>query len=249
MNDWPYPKLFAHRGGGRLAPENTLSAIRLGQSIGYRAAEFDVKLTRDDVAILLHDATLDRTTSGHGLAGDRDWAELAGLDAGAWHSETYRGEPLARFDEAAKALLSGGSLANVEIKPSPGRERETGLKVAAATVALWAGASAPPLLSSFSLEALLAAKEVAPVLPRGWLVDAPAEEDFDRLDRLEAVSLHFSHRYATPVLLDRIHASGRRAMVWTVNEVPTAEALLAWGVDGLFTDNLREFAVRFPALI
>lgn len=248
MKPWPFPTLVAHRGGGTLAPENTLAAIRLGQSLGYRAAEFDVKLSRDGVAFLLHDATLDRTTSGHGPAGGRDWADLAGLDAGGWHSSPFRGEPLARFDEAARTLLAGGTLANIEIKPSPGRERETGLKVAAAAASLWEGHPAP-LLSSFSLDALLAAREAAPELPRGWLVKAPVDADFEHLDRLEAASLHFSHRHASPELVDRIHAGGRRAMVWTVNEIGRAEVLLGWGVDGIFTDNLQAFAKHFPTLI
>ena len=82
MNDWPYPRLVAHRGGGALAPENTLAAIRLGQELGYRAHEFDVKLSRDGVAILLHDERLERTTNGQGRAADLAWAELQGLDAG-----------------------------------------------------------------------------------------------------------------------------------------------------------------------
>ena len=79
---WPYPRIFAHRGGGTLAPENTLAAFRLGQSLGYRAHEFDVKLSKDNVAVLLHDATLERTTNGTGRAADFDYAQLAKLDAG-----------------------------------------------------------------------------------------------------------------------------------------------------------------------
>jgi glycerophosphoryl diester phosphodiesterase len=71
MKPWPHPPLIAHRGGGKLAPENTLAAIRLGQLLGFTAAEFDVKLSKDGIAMLLHDATLDRTTSGKGDAGSR----------------------------------------------------------------------------------------------------------------------------------------------------------------------------------
>ena len=125
MRAWPYPKLFAHRGGGKLAPENTLAAIRLGHSLGYRAAEFDVKLSRNGVAMLLHDATLERTTNGKGDAGSCEWELLAQLDAGSWHSEAFKGEPLARFDAIAKYLKSVGMIANVEIKPSPGRDRKS----------------------------------------------------------------------------------------------------------------------------
>ena len=64
MKAWPYPRIVAHRGGGKLAPENTLAAIRLGQSLGYAMHEFDVKLSRDGIAFLLHDDTLERTTNG-----------------------------------------------------------------------------------------------------------------------------------------------------------------------------------------
>ncbi|HEX4942963.1 MAG TPA: glycerophosphodiester phosphodiesterase [Usitatibacteraceae bacterium] len=243
---WPYPQLVAHRGGGLLAPENTLAAIRLGQSLGFRAAEFDVKLTRDDVAFLLHDSTLDRTTSGSGAAGDRNWEELAALDAGGWHSETFSGEPIARFDEAARLLRSAGTIAIVEIKPVPGTERATGLAVAAQAQAHWRDAEVPPLLSSFSRESLAAARESAPLLPRGLIVEAPTDADFASLDSLGAVSLHCGRKYATPELFDRAHAAGYRVLVWTVNDPPEAKRLLAWGADGIITDNLRQFATRFP---
>ena len=67
---WPYPRLVAHRGAGSLAPENTLAAMRVGASFGYKMVEFDAKLSQDQVAILLHDADLERTTNGHGRAAD-----------------------------------------------------------------------------------------------------------------------------------------------------------------------------------
>ena len=68
---WPYPRWIAHRGAGKLAPENTLAAFKLGASLGYRMFECDVKLSADGVPFLLHDATLDRTTNGHGVAGQQ----------------------------------------------------------------------------------------------------------------------------------------------------------------------------------
>lgn len=249
MKPWPYPVLVAHRGGGSLAPENTIAALRLGQSLGYRAAEFDVKLSRDGVAFLLHDATLDRTTSGTGPAGERAWADLAALDAGAWWSDAFRGEPLARFDDVARVLRERGTAANVEIKPAPGTDRETGRAVALLARSLWEGAPVAPLLSSFSFEALRAAREAAPELPRGFIVGEPTGADFGRLESLEAVSLHCSRKAASAELIARAHAAGCRVLVWTVNDPPEARRLLAWGADGLITDNLRQFATRFPELL
>ena len=249
MRDWPYPRIFAHRGGGSLAPENTLAAIRTGQSLGFRAHEFDVKLSRDAVAMLLHDPTLERTTNGKGRAADFDWAELAKLDAGAWHSAAFRGERLAMFEEAAKLLRSKGTLANVEIKPTAGLDVETGKQVAREAERLWAGAKVAPLLSSFSYEALMAAKEAAPALPRGWLADKLTAHEWPRLKALEAVSFHTDHRKLKLTDIPRLRDAGYRVMVYTVNDIGTAEKLLDAGGDGIFTDNLREFAARFPEAI
>ncbi len=248
MKAWPYPKLFAHRGGGSLAPENTLAAVKIGQSLGYRAHEFDVKLSGDGVAMLLHDETLERTTSGQGRACDFTWKQLSELDAGAWYSEAFRGERPASFQAVARQLLSRGGMANVEIKPTPGFERETGAAVAREAARLWSGAKVPPLLSSFSFDALMAAKEAAPELPRGWLIGEFSDADWKRLEDLGAVSLHTDHKKLDPANLKRLHDRGYRVMLYTVNDPATAEQLFASGADGLFTDNLKVFADWFPAL-
>lgn len=249
MTKWPYPRIVAHRGGGTLAPENTLAAFRLGQELGYAAHEFDVKLSRDGVAILLHDETLERTTSGKGRAADFTAAELARLDAGGWHSAAYRGERLASFEDTARLLRSKGTLAHIEIKPTPGSERETGEEVARLAARLWDDAPVPPLLSSFSFEALAAAKQAAPRLPRGWLASRIQPEDWERMEALEAVSVHTNHKKLDPASVARAHGAGYRLLVYTVNDAGVAEGLLGAGVDGLFTDNLREFALRFPDAI
>ena len=249
MNDWPYPRLVAHRGGGALAPENTLAAIRLGQELGYRAHEFDVKLSRDGVAILLHDERLERTTNGQGRAADLAWAELQGLDAGGWHSPQFQGEPLASFQDACRLLRSRETMAHIEIKPTPGFDAATGRRVATLAREFFRGAPVSPLFSSFSFEALMAAREAAPEIPRGWLASEFTDADWDRLAALEAVSLHTNHRHFDARDVERLHARGYRVMLYTVNEIDTAQALLDAGVDGLFTDNLAEFAARFAALI
>jgi len=246
MKAWPYPRLFAHRGGGSLAPENTLAAIRLGQSLGYHAHEFDVKLSKDGVSMLLHDATLERTTTGKGRAADYPWADLVKLDAGAWHSAEFRGERLPTFAEVASLLRSQGTLANVEIKPTPGFERETGEQVGREAARLWQGAAVPPLLSSFSFEALMAAKGAAPDLPRAWLASRFAEEDWEKLAALEAVSIHTNHAKLDPANIARLHERGYRVLLYTVNEVDEARRLFGLGADGIITDNLREFAAAFP---
>lgn len=249
MKPWPYPRLIAHRAGGMLAPENTLAAIRFGKSLGYRAVEIDVRFTRDGVAVLQHDAAIDRNTSGKGPIAEHTWEELALLDAGSWRGEAFRGEPLARLPEAAALMRSLNLFAHVEIKRVPGRHRACGEAVARAAQECWRGAGEVPLLISFSAEALDAARGAAPGLQRGWIVQKPWDGDLAPLEHLDAVSLHLEHDLIVPDVVERVHAQGRRLLAWTVNESRRAEQLLALGVDGIVTDNLGEFADRFPELL
>ncbi|MBI3149473.1 MAG: glycerophosphodiester phosphodiesterase [Betaproteobacteria bacterium] len=243
MNPWPYPTHIAHRGGGSLAPENTLAAMRVGFSHGYRMVEFDAKLCGDGSIILMHDATLERTTDGTGRVAARPWGEIARLDAGAWHSSAFVGEPVPRLASVARYLIANGMLCNIEIKPCPGRERETAAAIALEAQELWAGAAVPPLLSSFSERALEIAGRVAPELPRGLLLDEPAEGWLLRAARLGCKSIHLNQRHATPERITTGHQAGFRLLAYTVNDPARAAELLGAGMDGIFTDALDRIAV------
>ena len=75
MSNWPYPRIVAHRGGGKLAPENTLAAIDVGAKYGHKMIEFDAKLSKDGEIFLLHDDNLERTSNGWGVAGELNWQD------------------------------------------------------------------------------------------------------------------------------------------------------------------------------
>lgn len=243
---WPYPRRAAHRGAGRLAPENTLAAMRLGASYGYEMFEFDVKLTGDGVAVLMHDATLERTTDGRGRVADLTFGELARLDAGSWHSSAYAGEPVPTLAHVARWLLANAKLANVEIKPTPGLERETGAAVAGAARQAWRaapGAQVPPLLSSFSELALASAREAAPGLPRALLFDDLSDDWLARCRALGCVAVVAHHATLTPTLVAQAHDASLRVLAYTVNDAALAVKYLDWGLDTLITDAVD----RIPA--
>ena len=242
---WPYPTLFAHRGGGSLAPENTLAAMKVGHAQSFAAVEFDVKLSQDNVALLMHDTTLERTTNGQGLIAEQSMAQLETFDAGAWHSEEFRDERIPRFTAISKYLHAQGMMANVEIKPCPGREIETGRIVAELCEELWRDRLVKPLLSSFSMEALRAARTASPLLPMGLLVGVPEDNHLTFLEELGAVSMHCHHQHLTAELVRYLHRHGYRVMTYTVNELSRFGELLEMGVDGVFTDNLHEIAKHF----
>ena len=228
---WPGPRILAHRGGGSLAPENTLGAIRLGASLGFKGVEFDVMLAGDGMPVLIHDETLERTTNGRGVVAGTPYPVLARLNAG-------NGEPVPSFEQAARLCRELGLWANVEIKPARGHERATGEAVAKMAAELWRDAESPPLLSSFSSEALARARDVSPGLPRGWLVGKVPAEWSSRVRELACVALHCDYRHLAQTTAAAIRAAGYALLVYTVNEPAIAQRLLSWPVDCVVTDAL-----------
>jgi glycerophosphoryl diester phosphodiesterase len=235
---WNYPRFVAHRGGGSLAPENTLGAMRTGTKYGYKMAEYDVKLSSDGVAILMHDSVLDRTTNGKGSAGALSFAEIAALDAGSWHSPGFAGETVPTLEAIARYTQAVGMASNIEIKPTPGLEAITGTRVAELAQTLWDSAALAPLLSSFSIESLRAAKQAVPSLPRGWITDSISEGWQRIVVELGCVSIHLKHTLVTQALIADLKQAGLRIAVWTVNDPVRANELLDWGIDALITDAL-----------
>ena len=229
------PRWFAHRGGGSLAPENTLAGIRLAARLGYKAVEFDVMLSGDGTPVLIHDETLDRTTNGVGSVCETSDALLFSLDAGC-------GEPIPRFEAAARLCCELGLVANVEIKPAAGFELATAALVARLSAEFWRDAPVPPLISSFSLEALEIARDLAPQIRRGILFEVVPADWRSEMRRLQAVSLHCDGDLITDQVLAEAQAEGFPVLCYTVNTEKQAKNLLQRGVSAMFTDRLDLFA-------
>ena len=239
---WPYPLWIAHRGAGKLAPENTLAAFRVGASHGYRAFECDVKLSADGLPFLLHDGTLQRTTPEQGTAGERSWSELSRIDAGGWHSRAFAGEPIPSLDAVAHYCIRNGFALNIEIKPTPGQDAETGRVVAIEAERLWSAVTVKPLLSSFQPDALAAAQAAVPTLPRALLLDSLRHGWLDEARSLACVAVVANHKLLDAKVIAQIHAAGMRSLCYTVNEPADAQRLLDAGIDGLITDAVDRFS-------
>lgn len=251
---WPYPRWIAHRGAGQLAPENTLAAFRLGASHGYRMFECDVKLSSDGVPFLLHDDSLTRTTdaaeklgaNSDVIGGNHPWGVLAQLDAGSWHSRRFAGEPLPTLETIARFCLRKGYCINIEIKPSPGQERQTGDVVARYAARLWQNASVPPLLTSFDVPALEAAMAAQPELPRGLLLEALWLGWLETAQRLGCVAIICDHGLWDQGSVTQAQSADFKTMSYTVNEEATARRLLNLGLDGIITDRVDLFTPVSP---
>ena len=260
---WPYPRWVAHRGAGKLAPENTLAAFRVGATHGYRMFECDVKLSSDGVPFLLHDATLQRTTNASKVVlapveyaqdapdsganttslvgGDWPWGRLARLDAGSWHSRAFAGEPLPTLDAIAAFCIRNGYCLNIEIKPTPGTERHTGEVVAQHAARLWAGQAVPPLLTSFEPDALRGAMDAQPELPRGLLLDTLWSGWLETALTLDCHAIVCNHALWDRSSVTQAQSAGFRTLSYTVNDEWAAQRLIDLGTDGIITDRVDLF--------
>ena len=230
------PRVIGHRGAAAHAPENTLASFRKAAALGARMVEFDVKLTRNRVPVVIHDDTLDRTTDGSGAIANADFAAVRMLDAGRKFAPEFKGERVPTLDEVLTLALELGLDINIEIKPCPGREVETAEVALAAAQKLWPADRPKPLVSSFAIESLMKAREIAPDWPRGYLIwDRPAVWAANA-DAIGAATINISHEKETPETIAEYRATGRPVLAYTVNDAERARALFDLGVAGVFSD-------------
>ena len=243
-----FPRIIGHRGSPRSAPENTLASFRKAAQDGARWVEFDAALTLDGRVVIFHDDELDRTSDGAGLMAGATFEQVAALDAGAWFAPEFKGEMVPTLEEALELFDSLGLGFNMELKADKGREVD--LAAAALPIVLdgWASSLPTPLISSFSRQALAAAKDIAPQWPRGLLFDRLPEDWRAAAAALGAATLDANQKHLTREQVMEVRGAGYGVMAYTVNEPARAETLFSWGVDTIFTDIPGEMIATFEKL-
>jgi len=235
--------IVGHRGAAARAPENTAASLAAGLDAGADQIEIDVGMTRDGRVVLLHDATLDRTTNGRGPVRARDWNEVRSLDAGSWFQKRFAGEPPIDLDDAL-ALVRPRAPLIVEVKPI-GRERDRGIDPAdRATVdGLLAafertGGFRGVTMSSAGWSLLAYAAERRAGLDLALTVGSTESRDpIAWAKRVGATALHPSRRLCTPNYVARARGVGLLVIPYTVNRTAELAPLIDAGVDGVFTDD------------
>jgi len=230
------PRVIVHRGAAGLAPENTLAGIRAAAAAGASGVEFDVKLTADGHCIAFHDDRLDRTTDGRGAVAKRTLAEIARLDAGAYAGPAFAGERVPSLAAVLDQALALGLAIDMEIKPSPGREAETAHRALAEARRAWPPGTPPPLVTSFSEESLMVARDAAPDWPRGLNCLAVPGDWRTRLDRLGSATLACLHKRLRRPAVAAMRGAGVSVLAFTVDEPGRAVELFSWGVQTVITD-------------
>lgn len=239
--------VFAHRGGAKLRPENTIVAFDHGLSHGADGLELDVHLSRDGVVVVHHDATLDRTTNATGTLASLTAAELASVDAAKlWPEFAGRGVGIPALREVL-SRYSGVPLI-VELKvnaPELAQRTIDDVRAANAVERVWLG--------SFGTRVLRAARSYEPAIATGssreetrialyrswirWPVRAPAYKAY------QVPELSGNTRVVSPRFVRDAHAAGCAVQVWTVDDEADMRRLLGWGVDAIISDR-PDTAVR-----
>jgi glycerophosphoryl diester phosphodiesterase len=232
------PRIIGHRGVAAYAPENTLEGIHAAADMDIPWVEFDVKLTKDSVPILFHDETLSRTTNG----GDRNVAdvtyeEIKDIECGSWFSDSFAGIKIPTLEEAIEVLIDRDLGLNLEIKPCPGRERETAEAALDILSKFWDDADRL-LISSFQHVSLEAAFDMAPDWHRGFLVESEYPENWlEMAQYLKVSTINIDGRKATRADIVEFKKAKLPILAYTINESHIANRLLSWGVDGFFSDT------------
>jgi len=246
LDTLPQPVVFAHRGASARAPENTIAAFELALTHQADAIELDVKLSADGYVVVMHDATVDRTTDGKGRVRDLPLAELKALDAGSRFSDQFKGEKVPTLEEVFEAL-GRRTFINVELT-NYNSSRDSLVETVCMLVKKHK-MQKRVLFSSFLASNLSKARNFLPGVPRGLLalnglLGVWARSFGFAFGKYDA--LHPNLKDMTQQEAMRVHRLKRRVHVWTVNDPQDMRRLFHWGVDGIFTDD-PELAVRVRA--
>ena len=233
------PLTAAHRGYSSVSPENTLAAYAAAMRAGAEFVEIDVHTTADDVPVVMHDQTVDRTTNGTGDVATLESSYVAGLDAGSWFSPAFAGQPAPTFQQVLDLMATGPSDMLLEIKGPETREEVDRV----VDMILAAGVEDRMVIQSFDENVLRYAHERAPQIPIGLL---RGTLDADPVATAESLDLDYYNPSGTalatrPSVVADLHAAGVGVFVWTVDSANDWKRLAEVGVDGIITNRPGAF--------
>lgn len=230
------PAIIAHRGNASMAPPNTIAAFESAWRANADFFELDIQVTSDGEAAVIHDATLEGTTSGSGLVAAHTAEQVAALDAGSSFSQVFAGEPVPLLSHVVDFLREHTDIGLVlEIKGDwAGEPLRRALDLVADP-----DLDGRLIVESFSVETMTAARDLAPQLHRELLISQAPDDLIARCHDLDVRGVGPDGRLLLqrPGLVEELHAAGLTVNVWTLNEPEHWAAALEIGVDGIVTDR------------
>ena len=233
------PRIIAHRGYSLKYPENTLAAFQAAVEAGAPMVELDVMLSRDRKPVVIHDATLARTTDGHGAVNDFTVADLKKLDAGSWFDKNYADQRLPELWEVLD-LVGGRTNVNIEIKPEAYEHGHPPDAIEKQVVAMVRKKNLQDsvLISSFEIDFLVQIASMPDPPAIALISDAPASRRIVELcNHLKVFSWHPDCKIVTPRQVDTMHAAGIKVFPYNVNTSEDCARMVDMQVDGVITDD------------
>lgn len=240
----PAVDVHAHRGGAALAPENTLAAVRNALALGVDVIELDLLASAEGEIVVIHDATVDRTTNGRGFVRAMPLAEIRGLDAGAWFGARFAGERVPTLREVLDLMRSPAGervRLNLETKyPNSGPSPPADFEERVIRLLREAGMAGRVILQSFHYPSLLKVKEIEPAIPTAALRAAafPPPDHVAVVRSARADIYSPNYRMVTREEVEALHRAGIPVVPWTVNEAREMERLLGAGIGGMRGDGI-----------
>ena len=231
--------VIAHRGNASVSPGNTMPAVEGAWRAGADLVEVDLRLSEDGIGVVIHDATVDRTTTASGEVGRMSAPEVARLDAGTPFSAVFAGTPVPLLADVAEFLAAHpGTDLLLELKGDYTEEQAAGVLSTLAA----AGMSDRTLVQTFWPQTIRSLRAADSQARLGLLVGSHVAPDEVMLPlSTEVGAFACNPRYdliaADPTLVDRLHGAGMQVYVWTLNEAEQWAQALSWGVDGIITDR------------
>jgi len=237
LEQFPRPIILAHRGDKDHAPENTLPSFVQAIQKGADGVELDAKLTSDGHVIVIHDATVDRTTNGSGKIQSFTLDAIRKLDAGSWFDKSYAGVQVPLLGEIFETV---GREKIINIELTNYATPRDGLVEKVCELIKKHNNQAQILFSSFFAANLKIAFQLLPNVPRGLLAMPGMAGLWARSFGFMFGDYQALHPYITSIRIEqvqRVHRVKRRVHVWTANTPEEIKRLNEWGVDGIFTDD------------
>ncbi|QCJ00945.1 glycerophosphodiester phosphodiesterase family protein [Agrobacterium larrymoorei] len=229
-------QIIAHRGAPRLAPENTLAAMRSAVQKGAKWVEVDVKLTRDQKPVIIHDDTVDRTTNGKGFVAGLTLEEIRSLEARASFGEEFAGIKVPTLEELIETVLDLDVGLQLELKPTPGDDIETAEVALDVLKTLWPKDRERLFFGSFSIRSIHAAARIWPDVPRAYFVSIPPKDPVALLNETKCQLLHVTKDILDNDAMKVLADSGIEFAVSVVNDPAAARRFLELGAQTISTD-------------
>ncbi|KKB76973.1 glycerophosphodiester phosphodiesterase [Devosia soli] len=231
----------AHRGASAVAPENTLAAFRAAAEQGALWVELDVALLGDNTLVVIHDDSVDRTTSGQGSLGDLTAGDIASLDAGSWFDPKFSGERLPTLEQVIGVLGELGLSANVEIKQHKHHKSLAHLVHAVQAAIVGRGSKTEIMISSFDPEALKAMHVLEPGLEMAMLWSSPPPDWEELLKAIPSKTIHLNYKALSIGFLEETTRKDIKVRAWTSNNPSELISFWGAGLAGVITDNPKLF--------